>query len=338
MFKSLALVAAVAAFLGLAATVDAQTHLRLPVIADATTSADQPNVNFGASQNLDFGKDYVSSPSYRVWMTRGHVMFDVSPLVGATRPLRARLMWYQDRARTQPAGCLAVSVHRATLPWIESAVTWGTQPPFDPASVTSVPVGGWDCSGWKAFDITPLVFDWIDGRHPNFGLVIRDPSESSAGAARPGHGVSREGTNPAFHPYVEIAYAVPYGVGCGPSGGVPSLDLSNGTPQTNGSHALTATQLAAGLAFAWQIGISDQTWNGLRLPADLTLIGFAGCTLLASGEIVLGGVASPAGSATLTFPVRDDPTLRGLMLFHQVVAVDATPALRLSNGCRVRIH
>src|SRR5688572_27125625 len=95
----------------------------LSPIADATTDANQPSVNFGSAPELDFGKAFSSSPTFQVWMTRGHVQFDLTGLVGTGLvPTRATFFWYQRTSNA--AGCLDVSLHNVVAPWSEGTITW----------------------------------------------------------------------------------------------------------------------------------------------------------------------------------------------------------------------
>lgn len=310
----------------------------LPVSADATTNADQPTVNYGLTPDLDFGKDFASSPTFRVWFTRGHVQFDLSSLQNLPRPMRARFWWNQDQARTIPAGCLAVAVHRVTSPWSETTVTWATNPTFDAAVVAREDVGGWNCSGWHAFDVTAMVNGWLDGVYPNLGMVIRDDGESSAGAARPGKGTSREAANAALRPYLELSWGLAYGAGCPAGTPAPTLELSSGAPQLSGSFTMTSSSLGASVPSILHLGISRTAWGALTLPFPLASIGIpGGCSLLASGNVALAAATNSSGMRVDTFPVPNLPTLRGLQLYLQTIAL-AGPGLATTNGFAVRLY
>jgi hypothetical protein len=323
----------------LAAAVAAQpSYLRLPPLADATTNQDQPATNYGTSPDLDFGKDFTQTPTFRVWFTRGHLRFDLAPIASLPRPLRARLWWNQERARTTPAGCLPVSVHRVTASWNEAMVTWTTNPPFDASIVVRESVGGWDCSGWHVFDVTPLVHGWLDNRWPNDGLLIRDETEITAGAARPGKGHSRESANASLRPYLELSWAVAYGTGCAPTTPLPVLDLTSGSPQVNSSFTMTGSYLFPSWPSVLHVGFSNRSWLGLNLPFPLGAIGFPNCSILASGEVGFPRLTSASGGRLDVFTIPDNPTLRGLDLYLQAIALQPTPGLAMSNGFALRVY
>ena len=304
----------------------------LAPIADATANQDQPTTNYGASAELSFGKDYMSSPTFRVWFTRGHVQFDLSGL--NVVPARARFFWYQSRSSA--AGCLDVNLHRLTQPWTESTVDWTNKPTHDAAVVATACVGNSFALGWKSFDVTPLVRDWIRGVHPNHGFVIRDPRETTAGAARPGHGHSRESTSAALRPYLELEWHAPYGAGCAPAMPLPSLDLLSPSV-VGGTLVLEGKALPATVPGVLLLGGSRTTWGALPLPLDLGFLGHTGCQVLASGELQLGIATSATGVATLPIGVPNSPMFSNVSLYAQMLAFSG-PALSLTHGLQVVIR
>jgi hypothetical protein len=305
--------------------------VRLVAVEDATGNQDQPTVNLGSATELQCGKDFASSPTFRVWFTRGHLRFDVAPLIGRPAPDRVRLQVYQHRSNA--AGCLDVTVHRITSPWNEATLTWQNMPTHDATAVGSACVGSSFDSGWKSVDVTQLGRDWIAGTVPNFGLVIRDPSESPAGAARPLYCHSRESASAGLLPHLEVSYGtLPFGLGCGPNNMVPQLDLLDGEPAIGRSYTLRGAGFTGQSSLLELIGRSNSTWNGIGLPLDLTAIGFPGCSLQVSGQILLTGTADFNGRATLTIPVPADPSLVGARVYTQIAGIDTNLRLALTNG------
>lgn len=318
--------------LALAAPLAAQPSLvRLVAVADASASADAPMTNFGSSTLVTSGKDFTSTPTFRVWFARGHYRFDLSSLATLPPPSRARLRLWQ--AQSNAAGCLDVTLHRVTAPWSEGTVTWQNKPSHDAAVIATACVGDSFDLGWKVFDVTPLVRGWLAGTFVNDGLLIRDPTESPAGAARPLHAASRESAIAAQHPQLEVAWdTVPFGVGCGPNTRLPDLDISDGTPALGDTYTLRAQGFASGTALAFFVGLSDSNWSGLTLPFNLALLGYPACNLLVSGELVVPRTADSRGGGSLVFPVPNDMSVRGLPIFHQCLGVDQTPVLSATNG------
>jgi hypothetical protein len=63
-----------------------------------------------------------------------------------------------------------VYAHRVTAPWDEMTVTWNSfGGAFMAAAVGSFAADG---MGWRSVDVTALVAAWMDGTHPNHGVVL----------------------------------------------------------------------------------------------------------------------------------------------------------------------
>jgi hypothetical protein len=329
-----------ASFLSLTAlaagvTVPAQLPvLRLPPVADVTADQDNPATNYGSDAEVGFGKAYATRNNvFVVWFLRGHLQFD---LTGKPLPDRARLRWYQSRSSA--AGCLDVTLHRVTQPWVESTVTWNNKPTHDPAVVARVCVGDSFNLGWKTFDVTTLVHDWMNNVHPNFGLVVRDPTETTAGAARPGFGHSRESTLLDRRPYLELTWGLKsVGKGCDPNNRAPLLDLDSGDPTRGQSYTLLASALGGSTSSIWFLGSSSSQWGGVPLPLDLTGVGYPGCWLWVSGQFLATGSTSSRGEEARKFDVPNDNALQGALLFHQVLAFDRNLRLSNTNGLQVTV-
>jgi hypothetical protein len=322
-----------AASLSLSALTTAHAQVvALPAIADATTDSNQPNANLGAAPRLDFGKTFTYTPSFTVWFLRGHVQFDLTSVAGLGAPQRARLFWYQSSAGA--AGCLPVELFRVTAPWSETTITWATQPPHATPAVASACVGDSFALGWKEFDVTTLVQGWLAGTFPNHGMVVRDPSESSAGAARPGFGESRESVTTSLRPYLELEYATTFGSACmpAPTAGAPTLQFWSGAPRLGTSFTLRAGNLVPGGLHGAIAGLSNTTWSGNPLPLSLAAIGWNGCWLNVAPDAVVAFGLAPAADYSIVWPVPNDQALIGLAVFAQSWAFDLAGAPLLSNG------
>lgn len=319
----------------LAASAPAQT-LRLGPVADATTDQSQPSVNFGSSAELSFGKNYRSSPTFQVWFLRGHVQFDVTPIVATGRmPVRALFHWYQSRSSA--AGCLDVTLHRVLAPWSESTVTWLNQPAHDPIALTRACVGDSFANGWKTFDVTGLVQAWLSGG-TNYGFVIRDPTERTAGAARPGFGHSRETASAALAPYLEVEFTDRFGGGCSGRGAIPALDLVVGQARIGGWMTVQAAPLLPNTVPGMLFGTSNSTWGGRSLPLSLAFAGLPGCDLLVAPDIAVLFPTSASGFFYLTLTWPNDPSLDGQRLYMQAVAVPPSSSVELTNGVGFTFH
>lgn len=327
------------ALLPWSALVPAQT-LVIPPTADATVDQSQPSVNFGSDPELGFGKNFTYTPNFSSWPMRAHLQFDLGPIQQSGRwPTRVLLRWYQHRASA--AGCLDVSVHRITAAWSEASVTWQTKPSHDLATVARVCVGDAAGTGWKEGDVTALVQDWLLGAVPNHGLVLRDPTESNAGAARPGFAHSRENGNPALVPHLQVEFADRFGFGCSMRGLLPMSDVTAGRPRLGESFTIGTTGVISGSLVGMVFGLSNTGWSGGALPWSLAPIGYPHCEMLVSPDATTALRLIPSTSWEIVWNgLPPNPALDGLMVFMQTLAIPPQPQLgiELSNGVGVTLR
>ena len=139
---------------------------------------------------------------------------------------------------------------------------------------------------------------------------------------------------------VNPAEAIPYGVGCAGTAGVPQLTLREFEgPWLGDTFTQVASRLPATAPMAFQVGFSRTLWAGQSLPLPLDPIGMTGCSVYVSIDAV-GVVVAAAGRATLGLTVPFDPVIVGARLFGQCVVIDpgANPAgVTLSSALEFRI-
>lgn len=309
--------------------------VQLQAVADATVDSNQPTVNFGSAPQLDLGKNFTYTPTFSVWFLRGHFQFDLTAVAGLGVPQRARLFWYQASAGA--AGCLPVDLFRVTTSWNENTVTWANKPSHEATPVASACIGDSFANGWKEFDVTGLVQGWLAGSYPNHGMVVRDPSESQAGAARPGYGHSRESASVALRPYLELDFGTTFGAGCGPAGAAVQ-GFHSGAPRRGGSFVLRTGNLLTGSVPGAILGLSNTMWGTTPLPVSLAFAGFPGCNLAVAPDAVVAFGLLAAPQFDLTWPVPNDAALVGLGVFSQTFAFGPTTTFHLANGVGVTIY
>ena len=99
---------------------------------------------------------------------------------------------------------------------------------------------------------------------------------------------------------------------------------------------MTSSSLGAGAPSFLLLGFSRTAWGALALPLPLGSIGIpGGCSLLASGQAKLAAVTNGSGTRVDTFTVPNLPTLRGLQIYLQTLALSG-PGLAATNGFAVR--
>ena len=129
-----------------------------------------------------------------------------------------------------------------------------------------------------------------------------------------------------------------FGNGCSGGGISPVLDaLASPTPGAN--YTLRTTGLSGlELATVGGIGFTDQMWNGVSLPVDLTSAGFTGCTLYI--DPVLTFVTTPvATTSSWTVALPNSAALIGQALYAQAfpLLVGANPAGILATNAVVGV-
>ena len=209
----------------------------------ATAPAFQPPMSLTLQPGPTQGKDVWFTSSKPGWNYGAHGDLNVSESAGQRSLLGFDLtvlptdiwvisatleLFVESASRHGP-----VDIHRVTTPWLEGTcqgsgcvadgATWGSrngQDPwvepgsdYDPAPAFGETV---DSSGpWQA-DITALVADWLAGKLPNYGMVIkgRNPAANVTFA-------SSDGAESSRHPKLTMTYACECGVSCSaPSSGL----------------------------------------------------------------------------------------------------------------------
>jgi hypothetical protein len=115
----------------------------------------------GCSNDSENG---VMSPTASDELSGTTLSFKTAVPDGATLT-SATLFLYVDIESSQ-----RIDVHRVTAAWEENTVTWNS---FGGAYNSAID-GSFmaDGAGWRAVDITALVQSWMDGTHPNNGLLL----------------------------------------------------------------------------------------------------------------------------------------------------------------------
>jgi hypothetical protein len=157
----------------------------------------------GYDETLDFG-------SFNGYARRTLIYFNVSPGVAGiparASVARARLrLYYQPAVRDERVN---VALYRLTAPFDEGSPQdiLEQQKYHDNYSYINREFKK-EPPGYVDLFINPLVQEWISGKHPNFGLVIKAPDESSA-QAFPRFG-AKDNKDPDRRPYLEIEYTLP---------------------------------------------------------------------------------------------------------------------------------
>ena len=144
-----------------------------------------------------------------------------------------------------------------------------------------------------------------------------------------------------YRPIVSARYDA-FGTACASSAGVPTLGARAPTlPWLGETLILDLAGLPPGSPAALISGASRARWGSTPLPLPLDVFGMTGCQLLASIDILTAmTAANAAGVATASIAIPYAPSLLGMELYQQAIAIDppANPAgAVLSNGATLRI-
>ncbi|MBI5849771.1 MAG: FG-GAP repeat protein [Planctomycetes bacterium] len=136
-----------------------------------------------------------------------------------------------------------------------------------------------------------------------------------------------------------------FGIGCPGAGGFfPRIETFGGTPFSVGvpDFGISLSCAASNAPALLMVGFSDTDWRGVPLPFDATPVGFAGCSVLVSGDVLFSAATSGGGNglghAMVSMPIPADNSLTGVVLFVQWIVVDSrapnglgamSPALRI---------
>jgi hypothetical protein len=110
------------------------------------------------------------------------------------------------------------------------------------------------------------------------------------------------------------------GQGCPKADQQPVVIGWSGTPARAQTFHVRATAAPSRAALLLLVGQSEQRWGQIQLPFDLLPLGAGGCVLRTDVLAQLSLGADAGGSASLSVPIADDPTLRGQVVLFQWAA------------------
>jgi hypothetical protein len=179
-------------------------------------------------------------------------------------------------------------------------------------------VGDSGSLGWKRFDATKIVSDWLLGIWANEGFAIKDPTESTSGTTgRLGSGHSKEYSDPTKRPFMRVLFAAITPTGISRINSTVNLELF-APNDTNGL-------FICGTALGNQPGISVDT---RRIPVNLDPLLILSLTNPAIFSNYIG-VLDATGHATALINIPNRPPLVGVSLY--------TAFFTIRNGAPSRI-
>ncbi len=120
----------------------------------------------------------------------------------------------------------------------------------------------------------------------------------------------------AIEAWAPGGHATPFGQACLGSSPKPLLRPA-GLPSSSSPFSLEVQNAPSNIAGLILLGFSISSWNGVPLPLDLGSLGFAGCKLLVSGEVILPFLTGAQGRTRLSLFLPGGPRVLGLKFFAQ---------------------
>jgi hypothetical protein len=149
--------------------------------SDTYVAQDTGTSNFGTAATMDVQSRSTSKNR------RSYVKFDLtkcSPAIASTASVKVatlRLM-----VTVLASSCRTDDVYRVTATWTETGITWNTSPTNAGTLTSAANVGTAPCTTSAAntyvnWDVTSEVATFVAGTATNFGWMVRDRTENSAG-------------------------------------------------------------------------------------------------------------------------------------------------------------
>ena len=71
-----------------------------------------------------------------------------------------------------------IKAYRVTSDWSSSSITWNSKPSYSTAYASGVATN--TVGEWYGLNVTTLVKYWLNGTYPNYGMVLKEPSETDS--------------------------------------------------------------------------------------------------------------------------------------------------------------
>jgi hypothetical protein len=129
-----------------------------------------------------------------------------------------------------------------------------------------------------------------------------------------------------------------FGTACAGTAGMPQL-AANGLPWLGNTVTLSLTSLPTNTVALLCLGYSNTSWPPLALPFSLAAAGMPGCTLYASGQLIVPAIVNGT-TASLPLAIPQGPELLGAPFYAQSLVLDPpanAPGLTVSNAGAGRI-
>ena len=131
----------------------------------------------GASSTADYLRVgfKTASGNYRTL-----IKFDLSSIPTGATITSADLKLYYHAYGGAAGYPLDISVYRTTVDWNEGYLSWSKAENYNSFSYDTATIIAGGGAGYKTWDITSLVQNWVDGTYSNYGILLRAPTQSGS--------------------------------------------------------------------------------------------------------------------------------------------------------------
>lgn len=183
----------------------ASTQSTFSPAVDNVISQSTPSTNYGSALNttISGGINLIQRPIMR---------FDLSAIPTNATVTSAALIWIKSGG---DASIVNVSAHQITNPWTETGSIWTQRQAatnwttaggdFNATAAATVAIGN---NGTYTYSIPTLVQNWINNPATNYGLLMKQVSETSGGEK---YFHSKEVTDATLRPSLIVTYTTPSG-------------------------------------------------------------------------------------------------------------------------------
>ena len=231
-------------------------------VSDTYLNAYSPDRFYGSRAELTARSSGLAVPLIR---------FDLSQIPQSAQVFTATLELYAKEKTVQ--NTLRLYVHEMLRPWDEASANWSqaaTGIPWvgpgasrrcdDIACEPRLAIGATDMQRWYAFDVTPLVRQWVAHPEGNYGLAL--VGESDANMAVVFYASQTLATYAGLRPRLSVVY-----------GDLPSTPTPTITPTPTSEPTATTTPTATGTATATSTCTPTPTPTATSTPSPAPTLG-----------------------------------------------------------------
>jgi trimeric autotransporter adhesin len=254
---------------------------------DAFTNSAAPATNYGANVSLNVNS--ATEVSY--------ILFNLDSLPPGASLSKATLKLFVNTVTNSGS----FNVDFVTSSWAESTITSNTAPVIGSAIASNVPIAANGANEYVLVDISPAVYEWLNGSQPNYGVALIANGGFNASFD------SKENTTTSHAPELDIVLA---------SGGgtITGVVTTSGSGLTGGGTSGTLNLSLTTTCSSKQV----LQWNGSTWACSNA--GTGTITGLIAGTDLTGGGSN--GSVTVNLDITQVPQLNTDNVFTQEMGMN----------------